>query len=106
LKTYYDELIAGAQVRRNLHVPPGTIKPVQVTIKRLTSEPDDRETYTGTISMYDYLGSKPIVLNYLVHLKSCSTQNHIPLFLEISPQPFTHPLWSRLKEIKQKFTCD
>jgi hypothetical protein len=103
LKTYYDELIAGAQVRRNLHVPPGTIKPAQVTIKRLTAEPDDRETYTGTIAMYDYLAGKPIVLNYLVHLKSSSGQNHIPLFLEISPQPFTHPLWNRLKEIKQKF---
>jgi hypothetical protein len=104
LKTYYDELIAGAQVRRNLHIPPGTIKPVQVTIKRLTAEPDDRETYTGTIAMYDYLGGKPIVLNYLVHLKSSPTQKNIPLFLEISPQPFTHPLWNRLKEIKQKFT--
>jgi hypothetical protein len=104
-QVYYDDHIAGAVIRRNLKVAPGTIKPVQVTIKKLAAEPDDKDTYTGTISMFDYLGGKPIILNYFAHLKSCSTQNHIPLFWEISPQPVDHPLWSRLKEMKQKFVC-
>ncbi|HEV3325324.1 MAG TPA: hypothetical protein VG052_06945 [Puia sp.] len=106
LKTYYDELIAGALIRRRLSIAPGTIKPVQVTIKKIAAEPDDRETYTGTIAMFDYLGQKPMTLNYLVHVKTCSAQGHIPMFLEISPKPFEHLLWSKLKEPKQKFSCE
>jgi hypothetical protein len=105
LQVYYDDHIAGAVIRRNLKIAPGIIKPVQVTIKQIAAEPDDRDTYTGTISMYDYLGGKPIVLNFFAHIKSCSAQNHLPLFWEISPQPINHPLWARLKEMKQKFSC-
>jgi hypothetical protein len=105
LKIYYDDLIAGALIRRNISVPPGTVKPVQVTIQKLKAEPDDLETYTGTIAMFDYMGKKPMTLNYLVHLKSCADPGHVPLFLEISPQPFGHPLWAKLKEVKQKFVC-
>jgi hypothetical protein len=106
IKTYYDDHIAGAVIRRNITVPPGTIKPVEVTIRKLTAEPDDLETYTGTIAMFDYLGKKPITLNYLAHLKSCADPGHVPLFWEISPQPFGHPLWAKLKEVKQKFVCE
>jgi hypothetical protein len=105
IKTYYEEHIAVAVIRRNVKVPPGAIKPVQVTIKKLTAEPDDKETYTGTISMFDYLGVKPIVLNFFAHVKSCPARDHIPLFWEISPQPIDHPIWQRLKEPKQKFVC-
>jgi hypothetical protein len=106
LQIYYDDLIAGALIRRNLTIPAGTIKPVQVTIQKPTAEPDDVETYTGTIAMYDYLGKRPMTLNYLVHLKSCATSGHVPLFLEISPQPFGQPIWAKLKAIKQKFVCE
>jgi hypothetical protein len=105
IKTYYQEHIAVAVIRRKVDVPPGTIKPVQVTIKKLNPEPDDMETYTGTISMFDYLGIRPIVLNFFAHVKSCPAQKNIPLFWEISPQPVNHPLWARLKEAKQKFAC-
>jgi hypothetical protein len=106
LTTYYDELVAGAVIRRNLTIPPGTIKPVQVTIKKIGTEPDDRETYTGTIAMFDYLGQKPMTLNYLVHVKTCSDRGHTALFLEVSPKPFDHAIWNKLKEPKQKFSCE
>jgi hypothetical protein len=105
LKIYYDEHISMAVRQGNLTFPPGTIKPVQVTIKKSSPERDDKETYTGTISMFDYMGRKPIVLNFFVHLKSCPTGHHIPLFWEISPQPVDHPLWDRLKEGERKFSC-
>ena len=106
LKMYYDDLIAGALVRRNITVGPGAVFPTQVTIKKITAEADDLETYTGTIHMFNYLGQTPMTLNYLVHIKSCTAQNRIPLFFEISPQPFDHPLWHKLREIKQKFVCE
>jgi hypothetical protein len=106
LTTYYDDLVAGAIVRRNLTIPPGTIKPVQVTIKKISAEPDDRETYTGTIAMYDYLGKKQMTLNYFVHVKPCTARGHTALFLEISPKPLDHPVWGKLKEPKREFSCE
>ncbi|HEV3325111.1 MAG TPA: hypothetical protein VG052_05880 [Puia sp.] len=106
LTTYYDDLVAGAVIRRNLTIPPGTIKPVQVTIKKISAEPDDRETYTGTIAMFDYMGLKQMTLNYFVHVKPCSPRGHTALFLEISPKPVDHPIWAKLKEPKQKFSCE
>jgi hypothetical protein len=106
LTTYYDELIAGAVIRRRLTIPPGTIKPVQVTIKKISAEPDDRETYTGTIAMFDYLGQKQMTLNYFVHVKVCLAGGHTALFLEVSPKPFDHAIWGKLKEPKQKFSCE
>lgn len=105
LKMYYDDLVAGAIIRRNLTVAPGAVFPTQVTIKKTTAEADDLETYTGTIHMFNYLAQVPMTLNYLLHIKSCAAQNRIPLFFEISPQPFDHPLWRKLKEPKQKFVC-
>jgi hypothetical protein len=105
LKIYYDDLLAGAQVRRDLKIAAGVLKPVQVSIKKIKAEPDDLETYTGVIDMFDYLGQKPIALNYLVHLKACGGQGHIPVFFEISPKPFEHPIWQDLKKSKQKFIC-
>jgi hypothetical protein len=106
LKIYYDDLIAGALIRRNLTLAPGTVFPTQVTIKKITAEADDLETYTGTIHMYDYMGQAPMTLNYLVHIKSCAAKNRVPLFFEISPKPFDHPLWRKLREMKQKFVCE
>jgi hypothetical protein len=106
LTTYYDDLVGGAIIRRNLTIPPGTIKPVQVTIKKINAEPDDRETYTGTIAMYDYMGKKPMTLNYFVHVKPCVDKGHTAVFLEISPKPFDHAIWVKLKEPKQKFSCE
>jgi len=105
LKLYYDDLIAGARIRRNLKIAPGVITHVQVTIKKIKAEPDDLETYSGVINMFDYLGQKPIALNCLVHVKTCGAQDHIPVFFEISPKPFDHPLWQELRKSKQKFTC-
>jgi hypothetical protein len=106
LTTYYDDLVAGAIIRRNLTIPPGTIKPAQVTIKKISAEPDDRETYSGTIATFDYLGQKQMKLNYFVHVKNCSADGHTALFLEVSPKPFDHPIWGKLKEPKLKFSCE
>jgi hypothetical protein len=107
LRIYYDDLIAGAVIRRNVHLPADKIIPEKVTvaIKKIKAEADDKETYTGTIYMFDYLGRHPMTLNCLVHVKACDDQRHIPVFFEISPQPFDHPLWRDLKQMKEKFSC-
>jgi len=106
LKLYYDDLVPGGLMRRNINFPKDKIPPSVVAIKKIKAEADDLETYTGTIEMLDYMAQKPITLQYLVHVKSCPAQNKIPVFLEISPKPFDHPIWGVLKSMKEKFVCE
>ena len=106
LKIYYDDLIAGALIRRNLNISADKITPTRVTIKQQPTEAGDLETYTGTVTMFDYLGQHPITLNFRGHVKDCSARGHIPLFWELSPQPFEHPIWNEFKKIRDKFNCE
>jgi hypothetical protein len=107
LKLYYDDLVPGGLTRRNINFPADKIPPAVVAIKKIKDEADDLETYTGTINMLDYMKQVPITLNYRAHVKrTCIAQNHIPVFLEISPKPFDQPIWQDLKKIDQKFFCE
>ena len=106
LKLYYDDLVPGALARRNISMPADKVPLARVMLKKTTPEPDDLETYTGTIDMLDYMAQRPMTLNCLVHVKSCSVQGHIPVFFEISPKPFDHPIWHVLRSMKEKFACE
>jgi hypothetical protein len=53
----------------------------------------------------DYLQLKPITLNCIAHLKNCADENKTILFYELSPQPFTHTVWSGLNQLWIDFTC-
>ena len=103
LKAYYSGLIARNIKRRN--IPADKVVSTNAIIKKIKTEPDDIETYSGTISMLNYIAQRPITLNCLVHVKSCKTQNHTVVFFEISPKPFGHPIWQKLNEIEENFDC-
>lgn len=66
---------------------------------------DDLGTYTGTISMLDYMAQRPITLNCLVHVKSCKSQNRTVVLIEVSPKPFSHAIWNAFNKIKESFEC-
>jgi hypothetical protein len=68
--------------------------------------PGDEETYSGTINMLDYMKQQPMVLNAIIHKRICTPQNHITLFLEISPQPATHVVWQKMNAIFAEFKCN
>lgn len=104
LKIYYEGLIANAVARD--HISADKLVPVQVKFKKTDTERDDRETYTGTIDMLDYMAQKPMTLNCMVHVKtSCVAQDHIPIFFELSPKGFDHPIWEGLRYMNDKFGC-
>jgi len=104
LKIYYEGLIANAVARD--HISADKLVPVQVKFKKTDTERDDRETYTGTIDMLDYMAQKPMTLNCMVHVKtSCVAQDHIPIFFELSPKGFDHPIWVGLRYMNDKFGC-
>jgi hypothetical protein len=49
---------------------------------------NDSATYTGTVSMLDYMAREPITLNYLIHFKNCKSDNHSAVIIELSPKPY------------------
>jgi len=106
LQIYYDGLVitGGGPVHHN--IPPDKLISTKVHMKKIKTEPDDLVTYSGTIDMLDYMAMKPVRLNVVGHIKACSSKTHFPVFLEMSPKPFTDPLWLDLKKMKKDFTCN
>lgn len=102
LTNYFDGLI-------HANVAPNILKdnpvPTKVSVQKMKPEADDIETYSATINMLDFQAIKPITLHYLAHVRSCNDKNHFPVFAEMSPKPYSDPLWNDLKSMKQHFSC-
>ncbi len=69
----------------------------KVEIKAIKTEPGDVNTYAGTVDMLDYMGMKPMRLNFLAHVRDCGDPGHVPVFLELSPKPYDDAIWDQLK---------
>jgi hypothetical protein len=103
LKAYYTGLIkSNTDSARAANEKP---LPVTTSFKKIITDKGDLETYTGTIEMMDYMQRKPITLNCIVHLKTCSESNKTILFYELSPKPLTHNSWSGLNQLWLDFKC-
>lgn len=103
LKAYYSGLVGrNIPIRK---IPANKLVPINATIKKIKTAPNDVETYGGTINMLDYIAQKPITLHCLVHVKTCRAQNHTPVFFEISPKPSTNNIWKEFDKIGESFDC-
>lgn len=68
-----------------------------------------------TETAYDYEGSakilepfvtgKMISLNIRIKQIACPEQEHMAVFFELSPQPYSHDIWSSLAGIREGFRC-
>ena len=81
------------------------IIPTTTSFKKVATDNNDVRTFSGTIEMMDYLQLKPIKLNCIAHLKNCADGNKTIIFYELSPQPFTHNVWSGLNQLWLDFRC-
>jgi hypothetical protein len=104
LQAYYTGLI-GRNIERR-QIPKEKLFPVFVKIQSTKPAQGDAGSYEGTIHMLDYMEQKPIVLNCLIHVRSCPGRDNTFVFYEISPQPRTHPVWDELDHIWSAFNCD
>jgi hypothetical protein len=103
LKSYYAGLIARNITPRK--IPDSKLVPTTVSIQIIKTVAGDLETYSGTISMLDYMEQTPMVLNVLIHKKNCPDKNHAFLFFEISPKPATDPIWQKLNTLYEGLDC-
>ena len=100
LKSYYTGLVGRNIISRN--IPSSKIVSTVAAIKKIKTGSGDVETYRGTIAILDYHSQQPITLNCLIHVKDSKTNNHTAIYFEISPQPFTHPVWQKLNAMGDK----
>lgn len=99
LTAYYTGLVA-----RNLtNIPAEKHVPTTVTLKKIKTSPTDRETYSGAVSMLDYHLQKPMVLMFVIHVKDINKTDHTAIFIELSPMPPSHAIWTKMNDIGEKF---
>jgi len=102
LRAYYNGLVS-----RNIapgKIPADKIIPVAVSVKKIRPEGKDRETFTGTIRMLDYMAQRPMILNASIHVKEAGLPGKTVVVVEVSPQAFGHSPWQQLDEIQQGYT--
>ncbi len=100
MKAYYTGLIAAA----GRDIPIEKLIPVVTVFKKLKKNKGDKETYSGTITMLDYMKKEPITLNCKVHVSSCGKEKTV-LFFELSPQAPAHKTWIALDKLWSDFKC-
>lgn len=99
LKAYYEGLVS----RNVAGVGANKLVPTTVTVKKATTIPGDAETFNASVSMLDYHTQQPMILNCLIHLKENNDQKHTAIYFEVSPKPFTHPVWKTMTLIGDSF---
>ncbi len=86
-------------------IPANKLEPTIVSIHVAVTEKGDLETYSGTISMLDYMTQTPMVLNAQIHKKNCTNKTHSFIFFEISPKPMADPVWQKLNKLYDSLDC-
>lgn len=102
LKAYYTGLVGSMQGEISVD----KLVPVKTKFEKIKTDKGDSKTFRGTIYMLDYMAQKPITLNCIVHLKTCSGQNKTFIFHEISPKSYNDKVWQKLNQLWADFNCD
>ena len=103
LKAYYTGLI---KVNTDSSKIADKLFPVTASIKPRTTEKDDLKTYEGSVTMLDYMSQKPIILNLVIHIRSCAGKDKTFVFHKISPMPYSDDVWKRLHQFWVNFKCN
>lgn len=103
LTAYYSGLV-GRNIKSR-QIPDDKIVPTQVRVKKIKTATGDKETYSGSIRMLDYMALRPVVLHLAIHVKDCNAQGHTAIFFEVSPKPVSDGIWQQLDSIGSTFQC-
>jgi hypothetical protein len=102
LNAYYTGLVK-TNIRKE---GAGKWEPAVAAIKKIATAPGDIETYNGSVTITNYLDltNPRLVLNCIIHKKTCHT--HTALLFEISPKAVDHIVWSSLHQLNEEFACE
>lgn len=103
LNLYYDGLVSRNIEKQN--IPAAAVFKTQTKLKQIGTHAGDLKTFLGTVTMLDYMEKQPMVLNCIVHLKKCKGFANTILFHQLSPKPYTDPIWKKLNQLWSDFNC-
>lgn len=103
LTAYYTGLIGRNIDRRK--IPNDKLFPVKVSMTKASVD-NGPVMFYGTIDMLDYMEQKPITLNCIVTVASCSVKDHTFVFHQISPKPRTDKVWKEFEKVWNGFDCE
>jgi hypothetical protein len=104
LNYYYDGLVARNIEKRN--IPADMVIKTKTTMSPVKTNHGDLKTFEGKISMLDYMGKKLMTLRCIVHLRKCAGTDKTILFHQLSPQPYSALIWTKLKKLWIDFECN
>ena len=101
---YYTGLIGRNITEKK--IPANKVTPISVTIQKIETDSDDKETYGGKITITDYNDStfRALDLNCRIHKRECGS--HTAVIFQISPQPAGHAVWKSLNDLLKGFSCE
>jgi hypothetical protein len=99
LQDYYNGLVGRNVAPRK--IPREKLIPVAASIKAIAAAPGDKATFSGTVSMLDYLTQTPMTLHVLIHWKEVQMPDHSAVFFEVSPRPLNHRIWQQLNDLNK-----
>jgi hypothetical protein len=79
--------------------------PVKVEVTQVAVAARTLPSFTATITMRDFLSRKPITLLARINTWYCPDSKKAFVFFELSPQPFTHKVWTSLDQLRKDFKC-
>lgn len=98
---YYTGLIAV----NGSAIPADQLVPVKASFDEMARSGSDIQTFSGVISMTDYMKKSPIELRCRIHVRSCDGLDKTLIFYELSPRPFTDSIWIELDGLWNRFAC-
>lgn len=101
LQAYYAGLVGRNITSRK--IPAEKVVPTVAAVKKIKSMGKDKETYSATIRMLDYMTQKPMVLNGIIHVKDARIPGKSAVLIEVSPQAAGHAVWKQMNEIVAGF---
>ncbi len=104
LKDYYSGLVGRNIPRRN--IPKEKLVPTIATIIKNQTAKGDKATFSGTVSMLDYMEQKPVILNCIIHVKTCPGPGKTLVFFELSPKSTSEKIWQDMNSIWENFSCN
>jgi len=103
LKAYYTGLI---KVNSDSAKIADKLFPVTSSIRSGTTEKGDLKTFEGSVDMLDYMSQKPITLNFVIHIRTCTGKDKTFVFHEVSPMPYSDDVWKKLHQLWVNFKCN
>lgn len=103
LQLYYSGLVNRNIIGRK--IPGDKVVPTLSAVKKIKTATGDWQTFSGSVRMLDYMRQRPITLNTTIHLKDCADHKHMAAFVEMSPKPYTAPIWKQMEKLQTGFSC-